>query len=152
MNADIIRQILEESKEIPDEVLRFHVWESSENGVTVMCPVGRHLLNHPEIYEQVGAESRTTTYDGIKKSCRKISTWKLSKYLDIELHEAYFLFNDPDLIREIFEDNIEKFLSGAMIIRECGGEDCDDVFATYPNDRCVVCRDCKEYMLGMCGI
>lgn len=151
MNTAIIRQILEESRKIPDEVLRFGVWYSNENGVVTMCPIGRHILNHPEIAEKLGVKSNMTMCRDIKEVQWDVSSFSISKYLDIEFHESDFLFGDLHLTRELFEANIEQFLAEEISIRECQGENCDIVFVTSPDEKCVVCDDCKGWMLDMCG-
>jgi hypothetical protein len=152
MNKEIILQIVEESKEIPDSSLNFNTWYCEEDGVITMCPIGKHVLNHQELIKKLDVSSEAMFHKGHHKKCWHISPVRLAQYLNISDTAIDLLFNNPNLTRDQFVELVNKFITGEIEIRECQQEHCGYVYVTFPNDPACVCDNCKEDLLDMCGI
>jgi len=152
MNAELIMQIVEESKEIPDESLRFNTWWCDKDGVITMCPIGHYITRHPELADLLKVTSEAMRHANHCKKTWHINTFYLAKYLDISQSVADALFNDPHLTRDSFVDLVERFIHGEIDIRECHGDQCYHTYITDPDDKACVCPDCKQDMMEMCGL
>ena len=152
MNAELIMQIVEESKEVPNESLRFDTWWCEEDGVVTMCPMGNHITRHTELIGILKVNSEVMNYKQSHKRTWRISTFDIAKYLDISQSVADALFNDPNLTRDSFVDLAEGFVHGEIAIRECHEDQCCRTYITDPDDKASVCPDCKEHMMEMCGL
>ncbi len=152
MNAELIMQIVEESKEMPDESLRFDTWWCDEDGVVTMCPIGNHVTRHTELIGLLRVTSEAVSHKHHHKRTWRINSFHLAKYLDISQAVADVLFNDPHLTRDTFVELVEGFVYGEIDIRECQQDQCYCTYTTYPEDKACVCSYCKEYLMEMCGL
>ena len=153
MNAELIMQIVEESKQIPKEQFSCEHWYIEENGVVTMCPIGYHISQHPEIREQLECVIISHTFPNGKTLTRwDINRYKLAHYLGLTDIETSFLFVSgwPDQIQ--FADAVTTYLNGLFEIRECQGDHCHSTYTTTPEDKACLCENCKDYMLEMCGL
>ncbi len=152
MNTAIIRQIVEESKAIPDGMLTFKQWYSEENGVVTMCPVGRHILNHPVLVQTLNVRYDTVRFDHRHRKRWSLCNIRLAKYLDISEDESDFLFSNEGLTRSEFVDKVTSFVRGQLSVKTCCVNECSRMYTTAPDDKACVCDDCKNNMLEMCGL
>ncbi len=152
MNRKILIQILEESQKIPDKSLNFNTWLCVEDGKLMMCPIGQHILNHPELTGKLEVKSDAKSYDGHHKMAWDVKIVLLSEYLDISYEATEHLFSNPCLNRDEFVESVTEFVAGKIDIRECCHEQCCNSWATYPEDTRRVCNSCKDELLEMCGI
>jgi len=116
MNAELIMQIVEESKEVPNESLRFDTWWCEEDGVVTMCPMGNHITRHTELIGILKVNSEVMNYKQSHKRTWRISTFDIAKYLDISQSVADALFNDPNLTRDSFVDLAEGFVQRRSVL------------------------------------
>ena len=152
MNADIIMQIVEESKEMSDESLRFNTWWCDENGAVTMCPIGNHITRHPELIDLLKVKSEAMSYKEHHKKTWRINTFYIAQYLDISQTVVDALFNDPRLTRDSFVRLVERFIHGEIDIRECQEDQCGFTYITDPENKACVCPECKENLMQMCGL
>lgn len=152
MNREVLQQIVNECKAMPNESLRFNTWYCDEDGVVTMCPVGWHISNHPELKEVLNVRLDTMSHKGGTKKCWRVSVFDLAKYLDISYESTEVLFVTDWQTRKEFVETIESFVNGEIDIRKCQHSECNDTYITSPDNKACVCEYCEEILLEMCGL
>jgi len=152
MNKQLIRKILEESRQIPDEQLDFSCWYLRKGDKISKCPIGNHILLHEELINILKVKTNgIKPINGEYQTSFDVSVSELAKYLDISYEEADYIFC-ISRSREKFETLVEKFLDGNIVIRVCCADNCGMTYEARPGDKASVCDPCKDCLLEMCGL
>lgn len=158
MNARRIMQIVEESKTIPDNKWGFPgcTYQYMKNDEQEeISPIWQHVLKHPKLVKQLKVTSdsvrlhkdRTHKTGSVDESC-------LMEYLGLTLLELRYLFSRYEYSnhRQGFIDTVTLFINGEIEVRKCDVEECEVMYATWPDDKACVCSGCKDDLMTMCGL
>ena len=158
MNAELIMQIVEESKTIPDDKWGFpgcsYQYMKSDEKEEI-SPIWQHVLKHPELVKRLKVTSdsvrlpqgRTHKTGSVDESC-------LMEYLNLSLLELRYLFSRYEYSkhRQCFINTVTSFVNGEIEVRVCRVEECEEAYTTWPDDKASVCSDCKDDLMEMCGL
>lgn len=161
MNTDIIMQIVEESKTIPDNKWGFpgHTYQYRKTAEREeISPIWRHVLNHPELVKQLrittGLISLPPHHKNKRFTTGEVDEDRLMEYLDLTRLELRYLFSHYEYSkhRQCFINTVVAFVNGEIEIRTCGMDECGVAYSTTPDDKACVCPECKEDLMAMCGL
>jgi len=117
MKTEILRQIIEDIKAVPDEQFNMRFWHSV-NCQTSCCAIGAHVLAHPEVDLKLRFDydwGRVKYYSPALEDVDGF--YAVAKYLEIGFYEAVHLFDSSaygceefPLKKETVINRIERFI------------------------------------------
>lgn len=152
MNKERIMQIVAESADIPEDQFNTANWYELRDGKATMCPIGKHLLEHPETRDSLGWKELSCAIGGKTVVRWDIDYHKFENYLDVSRDEWSELFNCQYKTYQEFADTINAFMDGMFEMRECRGDGCYSLYFAMPDDKSQVCDNCYDRMMELLGL